>query len=57
MRIRIMDKRLLILEFPEGASTLYVNGKTYTRQEFYKAQQLELRRGKSGRFVRKVVTT
>jgi hypothetical protein len=53
----MMDKRLLILEFPEGASTLYVNGKTYTRQEFYKAQQLELRRGKSGRFVRKVVST
>lgn len=51
-----MDKRLLILEFPEGASTLYVNGKTYTRKEFNKAQKLELRRGKSGRFVSKVIT-
>tara|TARA_B110000977_G_scaffold158367_1_gene201766 strand:- start:162 stop:320 length:159 start_codon:yes stop_codon:yes gene_type:complete len=50
-----MDKRLLILKFPKGASTLRVNGKTYTREEFYKAQRLELRRGKSGRFVGKVV--
>tara|TARA_B110000879_G_scaffold55511_1_gene78382 strand:- start:164 stop:322 length:159 start_codon:yes stop_codon:yes gene_type:complete len=50
-----MDKRLLILKFPKGASTLHVNGKTYTREEFYKAQRLELRRGKSGRFVGKVV--
>ena len=51
-----MDKRLLTLKFPEGASTLYVNGKTYTRKEFNKAQKLELRRGKSGRFVSKVIT-
>ncbi len=52
-----MNKRLLILKFPEGASTLFVNGKTYTRQEFYKAQQLESRRGKSGRFVSKIIAT
>jgi hypothetical protein len=52
-----MDKRLLTLKFPEcGVTTLYVNGKTYTREEFHKAQQLELRRGKSGRFVSKVIT-
>ena len=50
-----MDKRLLTLKFPEGASTLYINGKTYSRQEFFKAQQLELRRGKSGRFVSKII--
>ena len=56
-KILIMNKRLLILKFPEGASTLYVNGKTFTRQEFYKAQRLESRRGKSGRFVSKVITT
>ena len=52
-----MNKRLLILKFPEGASTLFVNGKTYTRQEFYKAQQLESRRGKSGRFISKIIAT
>ena len=52
-----MNKRLLILKFPEGVSTLCVNGKTYTREEFNKAQRLELRRGKSGRFVSKVITT
>tara|TARA_B100000780_G_scaffold138574_1_gene96961 strand:+ start:93 stop:251 length:159 start_codon:yes stop_codon:yes gene_type:complete len=51
-----MDKRLLILKFLEGASTLYVNGKTYTREEFNKAQRLELRRGKSDCFVSKVIT-
>ena len=51
-----MDKRLLILKFPERASTLYVNVKRYTREEFNKAQRLELIRGKSGRFVRKVIT-
>ena len=52
-----MDKRLLTLKFPEsGVTSLYVNGKTYTREEFHKAQQLELRCGKSGRFVSKVIT-
>ena len=52
----MMDKRLLIIKFPEGGvTTLYVNGKTYTRKEFNKAQELELRRGKSGRFVSKVI--
>lgn len=52
-----MDKRLLTLKFPEcGVTTLYVNDKNYTREEFYKAQQLELRRDKSGRFVSKVIT-
>ena len=50
-----MNKRLLLLKFPEGASTLYVNGKTYTIKEFIKAQRLELRRGKSGRFVSKII--
>ena len=52
-----MNKRLLLLKFPEGASTLCVNGKTYSRQGFYKAQQLESRRGKSGRFVSKIIAT
>tara|TARA_B110000967_G_C18370335_1_gene310240 strand:- start:213 stop:416 length:204 start_codon:yes stop_codon:yes gene_type:complete len=52
-----MDKRLLTINFPEcGVTTLYVNDKNYTREEFYKAQQLELRRDKSGRFVSKVIT-
>ena len=50
-----MYKCLLLLKFPEGVSTLFVSGKTYTRQEFYKAQQLESRRGKSGRFVSKII--
>ena len=52
-----MNKRLLLLKFPEGASTLCINGKTYSRQEFFKAQQLELRRGKSGRFLSKIIAT
>ena len=53
-----MDKRLLTLNFPECVvTTLYVNSKTYTREEFNKAQRLELRRGKSVRFVSKITTT
>tara|TARA_B100000767_G_scaffold268766_1_gene289553 strand:- start:1345 stop:1506 length:162 start_codon:yes stop_codon:yes gene_type:complete len=53
----MMDKRLLKIKFPGGARTLYINGKTYTRKGFNKAQRLELRRGKSGRFVSKILTT
>jgi hypothetical protein len=53
LRIAIAIGRKIINH--EGVLTLCVNGKTYTREEFYKAQRLELRRGKSGRFVGKVV--
>ena len=50
-----MDRRLHELIFPEGAKSIYVNGKTYTYEEFHKAKQLELKRGKSGRFVSKAI--
>ena len=52
-----MINRLLHLEFPEGVKTIYINGKLYTREEFYKAQLLERRRGSKGRFVSGVSTS
>ena len=46
----IMPSRLLLMEFSENAKTIFVNGKRYSRSEFKKAQQLEKRRLKNGRF-------
>jgi len=45
-----MASRLKDIEFRRGMKTIYVNGKRYTLKEFQKAQQLEKRRGKDGRF-------
>jgi len=45
-----MPSRLLMMEFSENAKTIFVNGKRYSRSEFKKAQQLEKRRLKNGRF-------
>lgn len=45
-----MPSRLLLMEFSKNAKTIFVNGKRYTRSEFKKAQQLEKRRLKNGRF-------
>ena len=41
---------LHIDEFPEKAKSIYIGGKRYTRKEFLKAQRLEKRRAKNGRF-------
>lgn len=50
-----MPKRILNFEFPYGISTIYVNGKRYNREEFYKAQQLEKRRNSNtGKFQSKL---
>ena len=46
-----MANRIKDIKFPSGIRTIYVNGKRYTLKEFQKAQQLEKRRGKNGRFV------
>jgi hypothetical protein len=46
-----MKRNLLHLTFPEGVKQLYINGKTYSREEFIKAKNLEKRRGRKGRFV------
>lgn len=48
--IYIMPSRLLLMEFSKNAKTIFVNGKRYTRSEFKKAQHLEKRRLKNGRF-------
>tara|TARA_B100000925_G_scaffold253450_1_gene205910 strand:- start:68 stop:208 length:141 start_codon:yes stop_codon:yes gene_type:complete len=45
-----MANRIKDVQFPIGIKTIYVNGKRYTLKEFQKAQQLEKRRGKDGRF-------
>ena len=45
-----MANRIKDVVFPSGMKTIYVNGKRYTLKEFQKAQQLEKRRGKDGRF-------
>lgn len=45
-----MASRLLLIEFLGNAKTIFVNGKRYSRSEFKKAQQLEKRRLKNGRF-------
>ena len=50
-----MPKRILNFEFPYGISTIYLDGKRYNREEFYKAQQLEKRRNSNtGKFQSKL---
>jgi len=41
---------LHIDEFPEKVKSIYIGGKRYTRKAFLKAQTLEKRRAKNGRF-------
>jgi len=46
-----MSKRILFYEFPSGISSIYIDGKRYTRSTFLKAQQLEKRRNRqTGKF-------
>ena len=46
-----MSSRILLYEFPKGISSVYINGKRYTRSSFIKAQQLEKRRNRqTGKF-------
>ena len=45
-----MASRLIFCEFPRGVKSVCVNGRHYNRVEFEKARDLELRRGKKGRF-------
>tara|TARA_B100000035_G_scaffold300196_1_gene295594 strand:- start:202 stop:351 length:150 start_codon:yes stop_codon:yes gene_type:complete len=37
-------------EFPKKVKSIFIGGKRYSRKEFIKAQNLEKRRGKNGRF-------
>ena len=46
-----MKSRLIFFEFPKGVRSVCIDGKKYTCAEFEKAKQLELRRGKKGRFL------
>ena len=46
-----MSRRLLHINFPKNIAHIYVDGKKYTQKEFTKAKELEMRRGKFGRFV------
>ena len=43
-------RRLLHIIFPQNVAHIYIDGKKYTRKEFDKANQLEMRRDKFGRF-------
>lgn len=45
-----MVSRIKDVKLPKNVKTIYVNGKRYTLKEFQKAQLLEKRRGKNGRF-------
>ena len=47
-------RRLLHIIFPQNVAHIYIDGKKYTRKEFDKAKQLEMRRDKLGRFVSSV---
>ena len=51
-----MSRRLLHIIFPENVAHIYVDGKKYTKKEFTRAKQLEMRRDKFGRFVSEVST-
>ena len=51
-----MSRRLLHIIFPENVAHIYVDGRKYTKKEFTRAKQLEMRRDKFGRFVSKVST-
>ena len=46
-----MSRRLLHIIFPENVAHIYIDGKKYTKKEFTRAKQLEMRRDKFGRFV------
>lgn len=46
-----MSGRILLYDFPQGISSIYLDGKRYTRTDFLKAQKLERRRNsKTGKF-------
>ena len=55
--IELMVSRLVNIKFPENVESIYVNGKRYNRIEFKKAQHLEKRRKKNGRFAKGIRTT
>ena len=46
-----MIRNLLNIDFPSGVKHLYINGKRFSKKDFLKAQELEKRRGKKGRFI------
>ena len=49
-----MKRNLLHYDFPEGLFSLYINGKRYTKNEFYQAQRRERSRDSQGRYARKI---
>ena len=46
-----MRRSIVDIEFPAGVKHLYINGKRFTRENFIRAKELEMRRGKKGRFI------
>ena len=46
-----MKRNLLDIEFPTGVGHVFVNGKRFSKKDFFKTVELEKRRGKKGRFV------
>lgn len=49
-----MKRNLLHYVFPEGLSSIYINGKKYNKQDFVEAQKREKSRDSKGRFARKI---
>jgi hypothetical protein len=45
-----MKQRILFFNFPDGVSSVYIDGKRYTRTQFELALKREKRRLKNGRF-------
>jgi len=49
-----MKRNLLHYTFPERLTSIYINGKRYTKKEFYDAQKRERNRDSRGRFAKKI---
>jgi len=49
-----MKRNLLHYTFPEGLTSIYINGKRYTKKEFNDAQRRQRNRDSKGRFAKKI---
>ena len=49
-----MKRNLLHYTFPQGLTSIYINGKRYTKKEFQDDQRRERNRDSKGRFAKKI---
>ena len=49
-----MKRNLLHYTFPEGLTSIYINGKRFTKKEFQDAQRRERNRDSKGRFAKSI---